>query len=55
MPCYQIIGAARLRIIRDMILLALDALDAPNLSERSRLEAIAALAQAIGQFEGGAA
>lgn len=43
---------ASLHIIRDMILLALDATEAPNLSEISRLEARAALADALDLFDG---
>lgn len=42
-------------IIRDMILLALDATEAPNLPEANRLEARAALAEALDVIEGGKA
>ncbi|MTH34424.1 hypothetical protein GL279_07415 [Paracoccus limosus] len=43
---------ASLHIIRDMILLALDATEAPNLPEANRLEARAALAEALDVIEG---
>lgn len=46
---------ASLHIIRDMILLALDATESPNLSKQSRLEARAALAEALDVFDGDAA
>ena len=46
---------ASLHVIRDMILLALDATEAPNLPEASRLEARAALAEALDVIEGGKA
>lgn len=39
-------------IIRDMILLALDATEAQNLPETNRLEARAALAEALDVIEG---
>lgn len=39
-------------VIRDMILIALDATEAPNLSETARLEARAALAEALDVIEG---
>lgn len=42
-------------IIRDMILLALDALEQPETPEANRLEARAALAEALDVVEGGAA
>ena len=45
---------ASLHVIRDMILLALDATEAPNLPEANRLEARAARAEALGMLEGGA-
>lgn len=45
---------ASLHVIRDMILLALDATEAPNLPEANRLEARAAMAEALGMLEGGA-
>lgn len=43
---------ASLHIIRDMILLALDATEAPNTLEPNRLEARAALAEALDVLEG---
>lgn len=43
---------ASLHVIRDMILLALDATEAPAMTERNRLEARAALAEALGALEG---
>ncbi|WP_299907695.1 hypothetical protein [uncultured Paracoccus sp.] len=43
---------ASLHVIRDMILLALDATEAPNLSEQNRIEARAALAEALDAMEG---
>lgn len=46
---------ASLHIIRDMILLALDATEATNLPEANRLEARAALAEALGVLDGDAA
>lgn len=46
---------ASLHIIRDMILLALDATEAENLPEANRLEARRALVEALDLFEGGAA
>ena len=46
---------ATLHIIRDMILLALDATETPNLPEANRLEARAALAEALDVIEGGKA
>lgn len=46
---------ASLHVIRDMILLALDATDAPNTTEPNRLAARAALAEALDVLEGGAA
>lgn len=45
---------ASLHVIRDMILLALDATEAPNLPEANRLEARAAMAEALDVLEGGA-
>ena len=45
---------ASLHVIRDMILLALDATETPNLPEANRLEAHAALAEALDVLEGGA-
>ncbi|RCW77686.1 hypothetical protein [Paracoccus lutimaris] len=39
-------------IIRDMILLALDATESPNLPEANRIEARAALAEALDTMEG---
>lgn len=46
---------ASLHVIRDMILLALDATETPNLPEANRLEARAALAEALDVIEGGQA
>lgn len=46
---------ASLHVIRDMILLALDATDTQNLPEANRLEARHALAEALDVLEGGAA
>lgn len=46
---------ASVHIIRDMILLALDATEAPNTTEPNRMEARAALAEALDLLEGGAA
>ncbi|MFJ1293255.1 hypothetical protein ACEPPZ_14405 [Paracoccus yeei] len=43
-----------LHVIRDMILLALDATETPNLPEANRLEARAALAEALDVLDGGA-
>ena len=43
---------ASLHIIRDMILLALDATEAPNLPEIDRLGARAALAEALDILDG---
>lgn len=43
---------ASLHIIRDMILLALDATEAPNLPEANRMEARQALAEALDAMEG---
>ncbi|MDZ7907134.1 MAG: hypothetical protein U5N10_02170 [Gemmobacter sp.] len=51
----QIACDASLHVIRDMILLALDATEAPNLPEANRLEARAALAEALDAMDGGAA
>lgn len=51
----QIAHDARDHLIRDMILLALDATETPNLPEVNRLEARAALAEALDAMEGGAA
>lgn len=45
---------ASLHVIRDMILLALDATETPNLPEANRLEARAALAEALDVLEGDA-
>lgn len=45
------ISDARLHIIRDMILLALDATETLNLPEANRLEARAALAEALDVME----
>ncbi|MDQ7776939.1 MAG: hypothetical protein Q4615_14235 [Paracoccus aminovorans] len=45
---------ASLHIIHDMILLALDATDAENLPETNRLQARAALAEALDVLEGDA-
>ena len=47
-------GDAALDVARDMILLALDLTEAPNLSERHRLEARAALAEALDAVEAAA-
>ncbi|KIN73268.1 hypothetical protein [Sulfitobacter guttiformis] len=41
------------QVIRDMILIALDATEAPDLSERNRLEAHSALTEAMILIEGG--
>lgn len=46
---------ASLHIIRDMILLALDATETENMPEANRLEARAALAEALDVLEGGEA
>jgi len=45
-------SANDLDVIRDMILLALDATEAENLPELSRLEARAALAEALDVLDG---
>lgn len=52
--CHNIPGLpdASLQIIRDMILLALDATETPNTPEPNRLEARAALAEALDVLEG---
>lgn len=47
--------AASLHVIRDMILLALDATEAENLPEQNRQEARAALAEALDVMDGGRA
>ena len=47
--------AASLHVIRDMILLALDATEAENLPEPNRREARAALAEALDVMDGGRA
>lgn len=55
--CHNTLGlpdASRL-IIRDMILPALDATQSPDMTDRNRLEARAALAEALDVLEGGAA
>ena len=44
--------SASLHIIRDMILLALDATENPAMTERNRIEARAALAEALDAMEG---
>lgn len=46
---------ASLHIIRDMILLALDATESPDMTDLHRLEARAALAEALDVMEGEAA
>lgn len=38
-------------VIRDLILLALDATESPDMSERNRIEARAALAEALDLIE----
>ena len=43
---------ASLHIIRDMILVALDATENPAMTERNRIEARAALAEALDAMEG---
>ena len=47
--------ADSLHVIRDMILLALDATEAENLPEPNRQEARAALAEALDVMDGGRA
>ncbi len=46
------VSDASLHIIRDMILLALDATENPAMTERNRIEARAALAEALDAMEG---
>ena len=45
---------ASLHVLRDMILLALDAIEAENLPETNRLQARAALTEALDVLDGGA-
>lgn len=43
---------ASAHVVRDMILLALDATESPAMTERNRIEARAALAEALDAMEG---
>lgn len=43
---------ASAHVVRDMILIALDATESPAMTERNRIEARAALAEALDAMEG---